>query len=210
MIELVEAEGERIERHASDVPKLVWSTGPASYEFHFAGRSLFDALVLRSWRTPGTLFAADATTLAIEGNELMGLAITMKGPEFRERQAALGPLWPELMAAGEVDPDGMAEVIKRSRLASWLNPIVHPRSYYVHAIAVKPAARGQRTGLKLMEHAFETAKALGCRDLQLDVLSDNPAVQFYLSLGLEVLAETRAPKPSDFGVPVEYRMGKAL
>jgi len=35
-------------------------------------------------------------------------------------------------------------------------------------------------------------------------------VGFYRSLGLEVLAETRAPKPAEFGVPVEFRMGKVL
>ena len=45
---------------------------------------------------------------------------------------------------------------------------------------------------------------------QLDVLSDNPAVGFYRAVGLELLAETTAPKPAAFGVPPEYRMGMRL
>ena len=56
----------------------------------------------------------------------------------------------------------------------------------------------------------EEAKELGYQEFQLDVLSDNPAVGFYRSLGLEVLAETKAPKPAEFGVPIEFRMGKLL
>ena len=62
----------------------------------------------------------------------------------------------------------------------------------------------------MMEFLFEEAKELGYQEFQLDVLSDNPAVGFYRSLGLEVLAETKAPKPAEFGVPIEFRMGKLL
>lgn len=43
--------------------------------------------------------------------------------------------------------------------------------------------------------------------LQLDVLSDNPAVDFDAASGLEVLVESRAPIPFSHGVPVELRMG---
>ena len=77
-------------------------------------------------------------------------------------------------------------------------------------LAVTPEARGQRIGYQLMQHALATTRARSCRELQLDVLSDNPAVGFYRSLGLEVLAETTAPKPAEFGVPPELRMGISL
>ena len=61
-----------------------------------------------------------------------------------------------------------------------------------------------------MENAISTAREKGFNKLQLDVFSDNAAVDFYRAIGLEVLAETRAPKPSAFGVPPEYRMGMKL
>jgi len=46
--------------------------------------------------------------------------------------------------------------------------------------------------------------------LQLDVLSDNPAVNFYQSMGLSLLVESRAPIPQQHGVPPEWRMGISL
>ena len=57
---------------------------------------------------------------------------------------------------------------------------------------------------------MKKAREQGFAKLQLDVLSDNPAVEFYRAAGLELLAETRAPAPSAFGVPPEYRMGMNL
>ncbi len=210
-MDLPKAEGDLIERHAGDVPTLVWATGPVSYEYHFGRRALFDAVVKASWRTPGLLFGADAATLALRDGALLGLAITtMQGPEFRSRGSALAPLRQELLAADAVQPDEVAGVVERSGLASWLNPALHSSTWYVHAIAVTSEARGQRIGVRLMEHALETAKARSCRELQLDVLSDSPAVSFYRSLGLEVLAETEALRLAEFGVPPELRKGMGL
>ena len=54
---------------------------------------------------------------------------------------------------------------------------------------------------------MDRAREAGYLGLQLDVLSDNPAVNFYQSMGLELLVESRAPKPQAAGVPPEFRMG---
>ena len=61
--------------------------------------------------------------------------------------------------------------------------------------------------MELLSQAMSRAKEEGFRGLQLDVLSDNPAVNFYQSMGLELLVESLAPKPNAAGVPAEYRMG---
>ena len=209
-IDIVKAEGDFIELYADEIPELAWSTGPVSYEYHMKRRSLFDASVQRSWRTPGTLFSADSAILSIREGKLLGVAIAFNGTEFKERVAALGPLWEEMLKAEEVTAEEIVGVAERSKLASWLNPVIYSNTFYVHAIAVKPEARGQRVGYLMMEYLFNKAKELGYLEFQLDVLSDNPAVGFYRSLGLEVLAETRAPKPAEFGVPIEFRMGKLL
>ena len=134
----------------------------------------------------------------------------MQGDEYRTRQQALGPVWQQLLAAGTLEEDDIKGVLERSELASWLNPVIHADTYYIHAIAVKPGFRGKRVGYRLIENAIDTAREAGYRKLQLDVLSDNPAVPFYHAVGLELLAETRAPKPAEFGVPPEYRMGMVL
>ena len=83
-------------------------------------------------------------------------------------------------------------------------------TYYIHALSVKPEYRGKRVGYHLIDNAISKAREQGYVRFQLDVLSDNPAVEFYRAVGLEVLAETCAPKPAAFGVPPEYRMGMDL
>jgi len=62
----------------------------------------------------------------------------------------------------------------------------------------------------LIDNAINKARGQGYAKFQLDVMSDNPAVEFYRAVGLELLADTRAPKPAAFGVPPEYRMGMRL
>ena len=205
------AAGEAVrERYAPQIAELVWATGPVSYEYHFGDRELFDAIVLGSWFRDGTLFAADATSLAVEDGELMGIEIGMPGPEYRERQNALGPVWQDLVANQQIDAEAIPGVLERSEHASWLNPVIHADTYYIHALSVKPEYRGKRLGYHLIQNAMNKARAQGFAKLQLDVLSDNPAVDFYRAVGLELLAETRAPDPAAFGVPPEYRMGMVL
>ena len=209
-IDIIKAEGELVELYANEIPELAWSTGPVSYEYYMKRRSLFDAWVQRLWRTPGTLFSSDSAILSIEEGELLGVAIAFNGGKYRERIRAGGPLWEEMLKADEVTTEEIAGVTERAKLASWLNPVIYSNTFYVHALAVKPEARGKGVGYSMMEYLFEEAKELGYQEFQLDVLSDNPAVGFYRSLGLEVLAETKAPKPAEFGVPIEFRMGKLL
>jgi len=209
-MDIVQADEVLAEKFADEVAELVYSTGPVSYDYHFADRDLFDAIVLASWQRDGTLFAADATSMAVADGELMGIEIGMPGPEYKSRQNALGPIWQALVTEGQVDASDIAGVLERSDHASWLNPVIHADTYYIHALSVKPDFRGKRVGYHLIQNAISRAREQGFARLQLDVLSDNPAVDFYRATGLELLAETRAPKPAAFGVPAEYRMGMKL
>jgi len=79
-------------------------------------------------------------------------------------------------------------VLARSDHASWLNPAVHAATYYIHALAVKPEFRVKRIGFHLIDGAIKRAKEQGYKRFQLEVLSDNPAVEFYRAVGLEFLA----------------------
>ncbi len=209
-MDIVRAHEGSAEKFADEIAELVWATGPVSYEYHFGRRKVFDGLVRRSWLEPGTLFGWDAATLAIDGEELLGIEIGFHGPEFRARQSALAPLWPDMLAAREVEEAEITGILERSSHASWLNPVVRPGIYYIHAISVKPEHRGKQIGVRLIENAMAQGRTQDCRALELDVLSDNPAVHFYSAMGLELLVESRAPKPEAFGVPPEWRMGIRL
>ena len=209
-MEIVKTSQAMVDQHAAEIPELAYATGPVSYDYHFGTRSLFDKAVLSSWKTAGTLFGWDATHLAMEGDDVLGFLVTFHAPEFRERIAALAPAWGTMIENGEVSEAELGGLLERSEHARWLNPETRPGIQYIHAIAVKPEHRGKQIGVKLITHAMELGRQNGYGTLELDVLSDNPAVNFYQSMGLEILAETRAPKPMAFGVPPEYRMGVSL
>jgi len=198
-MQIIAATKELEDKFSNEVPELVWATGPISYDYHFASRDLFEAMVVGSWQKNGTLFSADTTKLAVEDGDLMGIEIGMPGAEFRSRQKALGTVWRELVEKGHINAEDIADVLQRSEDASWLNPTIHSNTYYIHAISVKPGFRGKRLGYHLMENAISAAREKGVSKLQLNVLSDNAAVDFYRAIGFEVLADTRAPNPTAFG-----------
>ncbi len=209
-MQIISATEEVRETYAAEIPELVWSTGPVSYEYQFGTRELFDLCVLGSWPLDGSLFAADATSLAVEDGALMGIEIGMRGTEYKLRQHALAPVWQHLIESGQVAKEDFYGLLERADHASWLNPVIDEDTYYIHALSVKPEYRGKRLGYHLIDHAITKARDAGYKKFQLDVLSDNPAVEFYRAVGLELLADTRAPKPAAFGVPPEFRMGMNL
>ena len=141
---------------------------------------------------------------------MLGIEIGFHAPEFRERQAACGAFAPKLVERGDARPEQLQGLLERVEKASWLNPVTRPGRYYIHAIAVKPEHRGKQIGVALIEDAMRRGREQGLGHLELDVLSDNPAVRFYESMGLALYAETRAPAPSEYGVPPEYRMGREI
>lgn len=199
-----------VTRYAQEIADLVHQTGPASYDYQFGAKDLLDRLVKRVLPVEGTLFGWDGLHLAMDGEALLGILFSFHGPEFRERISAQNPAIESMLSNNEVTMEEISGLTERSRHAHWLNPEIRPGTYYIHALAVKSEHRGRKIGVKLIQHAMDLGRKQGCKRLQLDVMSDNPAIHFYQSQGLEILAETTAPKPRASGVPPEYRMGTEL
>lgn len=209
-MEIVTVDRDRAAQFTDGVVELAHNTGPSTYDYQFSSRPVFDRLVGDSWLTAGTLFGYDETTLALDGDDLLGIEIGFAGPEFERRKKTLRPLWPPIIEDGVVTADDLAEIGRRSYLASYLNVVVPASAYYVHALSVRPELHGQGIGAALMKDAIERATDEGYRVVHLDVLSDNPAVKFYEAFGFEVLAQTVTPIPHSHGVPMEQRMSLDL
>ncbi len=193
------------------IPDLVWSTGPASYRYIFGHRARFDRLLVRSWETPDTYFGHTEATVAVHGGRVVGLEIGYDGARSYRTRANLGAVTAGLVAEGALGSDELAALLLRADQASYLNPYVPDHAYYVLALAVVPELRGTGVGARLLANAVERGRRLGCRELHLDVLSDNPAVAFYRAHGLVTMAETIAPEPCrSHGVPMELRMVRPL
>ncbi|MEM7466071.1 MAG: GNAT family N-acetyltransferase [Pseudomonadota bacterium] len=205
-MEIIQATAAHVEQFDDDLPELMHSTGPAAYDYQFLGRKYFDPIVRASWAAKGTLFAFDGSRLAVEGDELLGIEIGWQGPEFQPRKKALAPVWGKFIEDGTLPQNDLAEMAERTYLASYLNVAIPKPVHYIHALAVKPEHRGKGIGAALVRNAIQIGKDAGNRGLHLDVLSDNPAVEFYRALGMQCLAETRAPIPFEHGCPVEMRM----
>ena len=209
-MEIVTVDREQAAQFADEVVELAHNTGPASYDYQFGSRPVFDRLVGDSWLAAGTLFGYDETTLALDGDDVLGIEIGFAGPEFERRKKMLRPLWPPIIEDGVATADDLAELGQRTYLASYLNAVIPASAYYIHALSVRPDLHGQGIGAALMKDAIERAADEGYRVVHLDVLSDNPAVKFYEAFGFEVLAQTVAPIPHNHGVPMEQRMSLDL
>lgn len=202
---------DQADRIAPLVPDLIRATGPVSYGYQFGAGSLLDRLVAASWSTPDTLFCAACTTAVFDGDDLLGIELGFAGPSFYAFKANLAALAPDLMADGKVTYEELSGLLERAKKASYLNAHVPDDVYYLHALSAPERHRGKGAGRALLEAAVERARDAGFRELQLDVLADNPAVGFYQAMGLRILSEARSPDLSrDHGFPAEYRMAVTL
>ncbi len=52
-MQIIAATKELEDKFSNEVPELVWATGPISYDYHFASRDLFEAMVVGSWQKNG-------------------------------------------------------------------------------------------------------------------------------------------------------------
>lgn len=198
-------------RFAPIIPILIRATGPVSYDYQFGTDGLLEKLVAASWGRPDTLFCAACTTAMIEDGKLMGIELGFAGPNFYTFKSNLAALAPELIQRGEASYEELSGLMMRAGKASYLNAHVPDDVYYLHALSAFPQHRGKGVGKALLQAALERARAGGFRELQLDVLADNPAVGFYQAMGLSILAEIRSPELSrEHGFPTEYRMAVAL
>ena len=205
-MQIVQANDEHVSVFAKEYADLMHSTGAVTYDYQFGSRELFELIVNSLWQTPGTLFGFDVTTLTLDEGELLRIEVGFHAPGFEQRKKALGVLWAPLIEQERVSIATLKQIAKRTYQCSYLNAAIPASVYYIHALAVKPSHQGRGIGAKLVANAIENGRRAGLRALHLDVLSDNPAVNFYRTLGMGCLVESTATVPQQFGVPMEMRM----
>ena len=196
---------------AALVPDLIRATGPVSYDNQFGTQGLLERVVTASWSRPETLFAAANTTAVWDGDALAGIELGFAGPDFYRFKDNLAALAGDLISTGAVGLDELRGLAERAEIASYLNAHVPGDVYYLHALATPASHRGIGAGKALLRAAIERARAAGFRELQLDVLADNPTVGFYQAHGLRMLSEVHSPYLSaEHGFPGELRMAVTL
>lgn len=193
------------------IPGLIRATGPVSYDFQFGRGDLLARVVVASWPVPGTFFAATNATVAMDGEVLAGLELGFAGTDFYRSKDKLAALAPDLVANNHATLEELMALAVRAVEASYLNAHVPDGAYYLLALATAPSHRRRGVGAALLTAAIARARAAGFREFHLDVLSDNPAVDFYLAHGLHVASRVEVPRLSrDHAFPSELRMALTL
>ncbi len=194
------------------VPDLIHATGEATYNYLFgADRVLFDQYMKLGWLEPRNLFSHSETTLALDGSTLLGIEIGYGGADWYAFNGASRPVIEQLIASGHLTEESLIALGDRTNHIQYLNPHVPDHAYYIIALSVTQASRGTGIGAKLLTNAIERARQEGYQALHLDVFSDNPAVNFYQSMGFTCMAETVGPVPNrQHNVPMEMRMVMTL
>ena len=100
------------------------------------------------------------------------------------------------LALRRLPPGAWPSAIRHLRAASRVAPTPPAGSWYVDALAVSPAHRGEGIARILLEAAAEDARRAGARVLALDTGLENEAAQaLYAKAGFAVRGRTRAPDP---------------
>jgi len=211
-MELAKIDQTSAQEFAGQFPELIHATGAATYNYLFGvDRVLFDAFMKLSWVEPKNLFSHSETTIVADGSKLLGIELGYGGTDWYAFHGAGGSIIEKLFASGDMTAETLGALGERTSLISYMNPHIPDHAYYIVALSVTEAARGTGMGAKLFTNAIDRARKDGYKELHLDVFSDNPAVQFYQSMGLTCRAETIAPIPCRGNdVPMEMRMVIAL
>ncbi len=207
-ISVVSATGDRAGQFAAHIPELVRATGPKSYSYIFGPHEpMYQQFMAQAWATPDNFFSHTQSVLALEDGAFRGVLIAHDGSEHYQLKEAVFPIIYGLTGQHGITADLIEALAERADIASYMNPHVPNDCRYIIVVSVPETARGKGAGRALMVHEIERARAAGYRTLHLDVMSDNPAVGLYVSLGFETMAETITPIPCrQHGIAMELRM----
>jgi ribosomal protein S18 acetylase RimI-like enzyme len=192
---------------AEAAARLVYDTGRNffGYLYNRDLPSMFSLLEYQ-WRQDRGVFSHTLATAALTGGRLVGLELGYDTAQLDEHARATGD-----HLRSKASASLFAHIRSVYPYISYLIPHIPERAYYIQNLAIVPNERRKGFGRALLEATFEQAARSGYRSCHLDVDSTNPAVKFYLGMGMEILAETRVPALDEPGhVPPHCRMVKAL
>jgi ribosomal protein S18 acetylase RimI-like enzyme len=179
--------------------RLIAETDRDLFSFYAGGSlSAWIEISEHEWRHERGIYSYTMADVVRVGATIHGLVVGYSSRRHLEIDWSLGS------SAPYVSADLMARIQAVRHVVFFVFPAIPDGVWYVQNIAVATEAQGKGLGRFLMEAIEARAARAGCAALHLDVDSSSPAVQFYLRLGFEVLAETRVP--SIPGVHAHYRM----
>jgi ribosomal protein S18 acetylase RimI-like enzyme len=187
---------------ADDAAELLYETDRAFFAYLSGGdRPSLLRLFADEWRRPGSPLYCGFSRVVREQGQVIGLLVGYR----QDEHAALD--FDAIGCASQGLPGGFLEHFHGVyEVAQYLFPVVPPGAYYVQNLTVAAPHQGRGLGRRLMEDAFDRAQAARCATCHLDVDSQTRAVEFYDSLGMQVLVETRVQPLAEHDIPPHFRM----
>jgi ribosomal protein S18 acetylase RimI-like enzyme len=186
--------------------RLLYSTARPVFEFLYGpDRDFMFSMLAWQWQAEESLFSHRHTLGAYTpAGDLIGLEL---GMDNKGDAGALAGSF--AVSQARASTAQRAHISQAAPQLTYFTPFTPDGSYCVHNLAVDPDAGVRGLGRRLLQGAFDREGAAGRSAVCLDVLDDNPAVSFYLHMGMELACEVRLPRLiEDHGMPAIFRMVK--
>jgi ribosomal protein S18 acetylase RimI-like enzyme len=159
-----------------------------------------------AFRSRRSVFGSDRTHVAEIDGRVVGLVVTVPGPEWPRRRVLTGVAI--LLGAGL---RRAWRVVRRGPFQELLVPPVPPDALHIVAVCVRPDRRGSGIGSRLLRHAIGEAETGRFGRVTLDVGSENAgAIRLYERLGFAAVSEHHRPAGRGLPPATSARMERAV
>jgi len=196
----------RPEQGGAELADLIWTVDPHLMQYLCNDEAGWRRLFLADWPQENGFVNHSHADLAILDDRIVGVMISHDAASIEERIQLSMARWKETEESAffvylEQALDDMDRLFPHPPDSAW----------YVLDLAVDSRVRKAGIGRRLMEHAEFKARRSGRTALHLDVVADNPAVNFYKRIGMHIAVETLLPElEENHGVGLHYHMVKPL
>jgi len=181
---------------------LIYSSGPAAFEFVFADAKrgmAQDFLRYAFPKGPGEFGYRGHVMGVVDGKVVASGMAFSTDTSFSFFIAAASQI------LGFYGPRAVG-VIRRGLAIERVVQLPKKGEHYIGHIGVAPELRSHGIGAQLMNHLLEQGQALGREKATLDVSVENPRAQaLYERLGFRVTAEMESDLSNEFGTVVNHR-----
>ena len=184
--------------------ELLYTTARPIFDYLYGPDPTLRAGILAQlWQAEESMFShSHALGAYRDDGTLMGIEL---GFDESAEAAAFAGTYASM--SDHLSKDQLAQIGERRRPFVYLTPFTPPGNYCVHNLAVTDTDKVPGLGRLLLQGAFQRAADAGYKQVCLDVMDTNPAVGFYLHLGMHLACEVRIPDLIEqHGLPSIYRM----